>query len=135
MKYIKYTIFLFIFAVVFACADTQAYQQWYSYAAIEIPAFTLSWEFPNKEKYIAGNQLMYETGATEQGTGVSQPIAAAVHRNTAPVTTKEKWVSLIKGKNVTLSDSSLTGSYHLLIKVDKWVILPTYFSGTWVVEQ
>lgn len=136
MKYIKYTIFIFIAAIAFTCFDTSAYQQWYNYAAIEIPAFNNYWQtITTKSKDNYGNQLMYETGATEAGTGITQPIAATVLRTTAPVRLYDQYTRLYVGQNVNLTDSSTVGSYHLRIKVDKWVLLPTYFSGTWIVDQ
>ncbi len=136
MKYIKYTTYIFIAAIVFTCIDTSAYQQWYNYAAIEIPAFNGYWQTTKtKSKDNYGNQLMYETGATESGTAVTQPMAATVIRNTDPVRLADRYVALKKDKNVILPDSATVGSYHLKIKVDKWVLLPTYFSGTWVVDQ
>lgn len=78
---------------------------------------------------------MYETGATESGTAVTQPMATTVIRNTDPARLADRYVALKKDKNVILPDSATVGSYYLKIKVDKWVLLPTYFSGTWVVDQ
>ncbi len=128
MKYLKYTVALFIFALMLSTLGVNAKQ--YNIDNITIPVFSGIWNSGQKEKETFGPQQIKKISCTDSLTGDGRVILARTYSYYDPVG-YSSWIEVPYSYASWGASNQNAGAYRLELKSNKSLPTTAKFNGVW----
>ncbi|MDO5002746.1 MAG: hypothetical protein Q4E39_00760 [bacterium] len=128
MKYLKYTMALFVCAFALTSIGVSASQ--YTISNITIPAIKGTWISPQKDKSTSSIQRVKKTRCTDNVSGDGRVIIGRTYSMLAP-SGFSSWIEVPYSYNNWGSENSYMGSFKLNLQSNKNLPTAATFSGVW----